>query len=349
MSGNDQTSNIFLPNNKYRFESAGRLSTEPDSQEVKKFLKKKLSTPENAIDYKALDDTARAAIAGFMTHHHLAIMRYQTLLDREKRHRAFFIGFSFVLLALVPLSIFLLSEHLAGKSSNIIAQITAMLTGLLAVQKALSSWLDKRVIIGNFYRAQSTLKSNLYTFEDQWRGKLSGNKEESSGGGKSTKVINPAFLKAISDAIKVAREVVVDEQTKFYEALTYPSIDVGSILKGAAEASGALTGRFRGAELALRETQEKIAGERQSLRNLLGQTLTTLKGQKESLDELVEKQEAAFEGIPADTKDDGAKKERARLEKVIADLKEECLKLARQTVETEAKLKALDAPERVVQ
>jgi len=166
MDGNDQASNIFEEGDRYRFESAGRLSTTPNSADVQKFAERKLIIPANAID-----DKVRTAIAGFMTHHHLAIMRYQTLLNREKNYRAFFIGFSFVLLAFVPVCIFLLSKYLAGSSSNVIAQITAMLTGLLAVQKALSSWLDKRVIIGNFYRAQSVLKSNLYTFEDQWRGK----------------------------------------------------------------------------------------------------------------------------------------------------------------------------------
>jgi len=41
MNGNDQANNIFLQDDRYRFESRGRLSTTPNSADVQKFAEKK--------------------------------------------------------------------------------------------------------------------------------------------------------------------------------------------------------------------------------------------------------------------------------------------------------------------
>jgi hypothetical protein len=96
-----------------------------------------------------------------------------------------------------------------------------MLTGLLAVHKSLSSWLDKRKVIGNFWKAESDLKTNLYAFEDKWKKHAV---DVSIENGVTINKLKEEFLKELRAATLVARAILQDEQSKFFEAVTYPAI-----------------------------------------------------------------------------------------------------------------------------
>jgi hypothetical protein len=86
----------------------------------------------------------------------------------------------------IPLIIFYIGEA-STSTGNVTAQVTALLTGLLAVHKSLSSWLDKRKVIGNFWKAESDLKTKLYAFEDKWKGKVMMDAGENPNRGKELK------------------------------------------------------------------------------------------------------------------------------------------------------------------
>lgn len=127
----------------------------------------------------------RDILLDFILNYHKVISRYQELQAREAKLRKKFTVVSLALLFIIPLLILAMGVVFPGDKGSITAQVTAVLTGLLAVHKSLSSWMDKRKVIGNFWKAESDLKTRLYSFEDKWKGKAM---EDVTGGGRRLKV-----------------------------------------------------------------------------------------------------------------------------------------------------------------
>jgi hypothetical protein len=208
----------------YNFEGEGRRQF-PDANsenDALKVFKTRLRIPDDV----ELADDHRDLLLNFILNFHKVISRYQLLRDKETKMRRWFTGLSLALLFATPLLIF----KLTGNEANIASQVTAVLTGLIAVQKSISTWLDKRKIVGNFWKAESELKTKLYTFEDKWKGLAF---ETVTVGGANKKTLKDSFLIEVRAAIADSRAIVQEEQSKFFEAEINPSIDLGDLLKTA--------------------------------------------------------------------------------------------------------------------
>lgn len=193
----------------------------------------------------------RDILLNFILNHHKLILRYEELQNRETKWRYIFIFISLMLLCMIPGVIFMISAN----NSNYLAQATAILTGLLAVHKSLSSWLDKRKITGNFWKAKSDLKTKLYAFEDKWKGQAM---QAVTENGVAKNKLKNDFVQEARGAILEARAIVQDEQSKFFDAVTYPSIDLGEVLKDAGNNAKALVSAHQSPKLEQRVKQRQI-------------------------------------------------------------------------------------------
>lgn len=106
-----------------------------------------------------------------------------------------------VLLALIPLAIIVvgsLATWLGAKSpAAVTAQITGVLTGFIGVHRVISTWLDKRQMIGNFHKASAALKENLYNLEGKWKNPAK----------KDDNTLEDDFVKDLKLGIESARQI----------------------------------------------------------------------------------------------------------------------------------------------
>ena len=238
-----------MSDNIYSFEKQGRrkfLNQGSEDAAVTEFAKRLRFVDSNYEEH-------RDTLLNFVLNHHKLISRYRELRAREMRWRVLFTVVSLVLLLAIPLLIFAIGVWLGDKGS-VTAQVTTVLTGLLAVHRSLSSWLDKRKVIGNFWKAESDLKTKLYTCEDKWRGQATHVVTEN---GRTINKLKDDFLKEARAAITEARVIVQDEQSKFFDAVTYPSIDLGEMLKDAGDRAKALASAHASPELEQRNKQRQ--------------------------------------------------------------------------------------------
>ena len=112
-----------------------------------------------------------------------------------------------------------LSFSAGTQISIIIAQLTAILTGLFGLQRAFSSWQKVKNRFAQLWEARANLKTEYYGIRTRWYGKISPEIEEH-------------FLADINQAIAAARIIVRKEQDDFFRKLSeYESVDALKILK----------------------------------------------------------------------------------------------------------------------
>jgi hypothetical protein len=228
--------------NVYRFEMG--WSTKPRAEQQAEVERNKLTArlgftstnPSSIFDVKLTD---------FVIHCHLAIEWYEKSIRKELRWRRLYFAVSLLLLLLIPTAVFLLPQYLGsnvGGSSNaaarlgsgplVIGQISSALTGIFAFYRGISAWLDKRQVVGNFSKAASDLKQVLYTFEQTWDGVAT----------------NPAratdFEGAIVITTNICRGIVDRETVQYYANLTYPSLDLGSLLQSSSADAASLVSKL---------------------------------------------------------------------------------------------------------
>lgn len=256
----------------YRFENPEHnpnVRTRETAAEVVRVFAKRLGVPDEVkLDTPLLE---------YVVDVHLNIEWYVKRLAREQMWRRIFIVASILLLPTIPLLIWRLGYIDAGagagstsstgstSSGNTTAvQITAMITGILAIHKAIAAWLDKRQLFSLFWRASAELKEILYSLEQTWQGQAHIDGE-----------LRPEFLEAVNAGIKQARQIIHDERQNFYELYRYPSFDVFHKLNEAFSQARTLTTDFttpamkrrveqeqkvEDAERRLRESDSHIAG-----------------------------------------------------------------------------------------
>lgn len=261
--------------NTYKFEEHPTVTVrKPDVAlgEVKK-LWSRLGR-ENEIPEKLL-----RPLLGFVTEHHLNIQYYQDQL-RKRRCRRFclFVG-SCVLLVLVPVLIANMhSERSWDKVA--IAQVTALLTGLIAVHRTVSSWMDQRNLVSLFWNAASDLKQALYTFEGKWRGMT---REQ-------------GFAEALREGTAAAREVVIAEQKQFFSTTAYPSVNLLNVLRASTTDVQDLMTKY-GVKPSEVETNLKEIRQRSHLANVLHSLI------EKQIDELKNANDTERNAIEAALKD----------------------------------------------
>lgn len=243
-------------------------------------------TPEAAHAPRALDELLQRYIIEVQ----LNIEWYAARLQRERRLRRVYVMLSSVLFVVIPLLIWLLSSGFdprtaapqeSGAAHSTAAEITAVITGILAVHQALAAWLDKRHMVGHFWRASADLKELLYSFEGTWRAGVYADPGEGAGEGES-KGIAPAFLEALSADIGRARQIVRKEREGFYELYNTPAFDVVQRLSAAFSQAQGLTKQFSAPGLSeraqrdqeeqtLRRRQLALSAEREGLQHLIAE------------------------------------------------------------------------------
>ncbi len=163
---------------------------------------------------------------------HMVIEWYQKKRARVIWQKRAYFFVSLALLALIPLIVFMISGRWATSGTDLTAQITIVLTGLIGVQRAMSAWLDDRKVLGSYTKAVSDLKKEYYGFEQRWE-----NREIDSGS-------RDEFEKDLMNVIDRSRVICDEEQTAYFQNLSYPSLDIAQIMKSASADAAALTTNF---------------------------------------------------------------------------------------------------------
>lgn len=147
-------------------------------------------------------------------HVHMNIEWYaEARSKQEQLHKRFF-WVSLALVLLIPITITALSNYLSKETLPIIVTFVA---GLLSVQKALNSLLEKRRLVALFWSTEANLKDALYTFEGKCR-EVDFKVED--------------FRRDIHALVDKARKIVREEQDKFFESYALLTVDSGALIEG---------------------------------------------------------------------------------------------------------------------
>jgi hypothetical protein len=174
-------------------------------------LKKTVGLPADA------DGSVDPVLEQFLVEAVLGAAWYAKQNDNAKRRVLHYICINVAVVLGVPVGLILLGA--AAKQLNVdvlAAQVTGVLTGVLALQKTLSAWYSSQQRYAAWYKAAADLKSIYYGFVGRWGGK-----------GADQKLAILADCSAQTDA---ARKVIDAEELDFYEHLTLPTFDVLDML-----------------------------------------------------------------------------------------------------------------------
>lgn len=212
---------------RYAFERHGGPRGGLEAQAAYDTLLRRLRVTPDEVRGEGVDRTIRSYVVEVP----LNIAWYDAAWRREHRYHRAFLGLTIGLLVVaLPLLGYLpvlaLQAELQG--STTVAQVTGILTGLLALQRSAGVVFDRRKRVALFHESAAELKELLYSLEDRWR-----------GGVLVDGKVSPEFLEALRDDIKAAKAIARDERKKFFQALqSTPSVDLGSMLqRGASQAS----------------------------------------------------------------------------------------------------------------
>lgn len=246
--------------------------THPDLKELK-------------TDLVVNDETHDGLLLALVTQFPLNISWYRGRIKWERRKQWVFFLVSAGLLLAIPIVIYLFTSK-APKGVTITVQLTALLTGLIAFHNVVRHWLEARNGLAIFHEASSKLQTNFYEFIDKWR----------------TKEKDAEFKKAVEAQLKFARDIVNEEQKKFFEKIaTFPTIDLGAALMSAGQSAAGIIDRHR------RKLTEQEVAQRKALQDVqVKEALTS------GYDKLIKDQEATLKIEQDET-------EKAEIKKSIAD------------------------------
>lgn len=157
----------------------------------------------------------------------------------------------------------LLKDGATSSPESFASVAVAILTSLLGLHKVISSWMDKRKLLGVFHEASSGLKMKLYAFEDEWNSRqiyITG----------STQQVEQEFDDAVEKVIEEGRAIANEERKKYFETLESPSIDLANIFTSSFTAASGLLKNFQSKrfqrKLAELEEEVKADAEQRKLR-----------------------------------------------------------------------------------
>ena len=181
---------------------------------------------------------------------HRAADWYDKARDRRRKSREKYAKGRIILLALLPVGVFILSFFFEGKAA--VAQATVILTGMMGAFRASSEWMEKKFGASNFAKAASDLKEKIYAFEGEWRDKAF---EDGSGN------LTPDCRAALKTGITEAREIARKQRDAYFAGTAPPSIDIMKYLDKAKTDVAAIIKNYQTPELtkALKDEQQKEA------------------------------------------------------------------------------------------
>ncbi len=142
---------------------------------------------------------------------------YQKRYIAAQRQVRTYIAFNAALIIAIPLALIGLGAlATALKANALVGQTAGILTGILALQKTLSTWYASQRRYAVWYKAAADLKTLYYGLVQTWSGKA----------GTDT----TGFVDALKNGTIAARAIVSDEQLDFYQKLALPSFDVLDML-----------------------------------------------------------------------------------------------------------------------
>jgi hypothetical protein len=195
-------------------------------------FKRSLSLPVTA------DPTLDPALEDFLIEVVLGAAWYERSNKRAKRGLWKYVLIQCALVVGIPLGLIVLS-HLAPSTTTgaIASQIAGFLTGILALQKTLSTWYASQQRYAVWFKSASDLKTIYYTLLQSWNG----------GAGAHS----DALLVALKSGTNAARQIITNEQYDYFQRLALPSFDVLDMLTSTkANVSSLVTNLLPGASAA---------------------------------------------------------------------------------------------------
>lgn len=221
----------------YRFESLGRLTSHVKAGEVDQDFRTFMGRLGITADVLGANDQF---MRNYVFLHHAKIHWYVTRMRKELRYRALFIAFSVLLLVMIP--VLLVGLGMLPKWFGVqgtafaTAQVTGVITGLIAIHRVLSTWLEKRRLIVHFHKASAALKAGLYSLEDKWRGRA-------VDAGKRLKA---EFVDDVKRGIESALQITKEEEEAYFEYRAgLPSINIMDTLKSVQNDVAALAAKLK--------------------------------------------------------------------------------------------------------
>ena len=121
------------------------------------------------VNRLGLSQEAKAALQhillDYVTDVHLRITWYSRKIKQDRFLRNLYISLTILLIGVLPILLILVTDIFSSNTQ--IAQVSALLSGLLGIHKGFASWLEQRRVISGFWKAKADIKEALYELEDK--------------------------------------------------------------------------------------------------------------------------------------------------------------------------------------
>lgn len=175
---------------------------------------------------------------------------YTRRYGRARTNAILFIALNIVLVIGFPIGIAALGGSWSSSAAvsnsqlgGLVAQLTAVLTGILALQKTLSAWYSQQQNYAGWYKCAADLKENYYSLLKDWKGKVAGREVE--------------FMERLDASAAGARKLLNAERLDYYTRLALPTFDVLDMLTASRSTVASLVTSLLPAE---RETKAVAIG-----------------------------------------------------------------------------------------
>ena len=184
------------------------------------------------------------------------IVWYKRHIWKEQFWRVIYFSISLLLLLGIPILIWYITFEYAPKIDNlksgetIIGVVTILLTSILAIHKFVTAWLEKRKFLSQFYSAFTELKNILFRLENDWKNGIAYD--------ISSNKLSEDFKNALNQAITDSRKIVTEETKQYFETLSYPNIDIYSLLSNSSTSAISLINSFKSKKWNLEKLKEEV-------------------------------------------------------------------------------------------
>ncbi len=110
------------------------------------------------------------------------------------------------------------STPAASVTVNVVAQLTAVLAGVLALQKTIGGWLSTQQQYAAWWKTSSDLKKLWYGLQTKW--------STTKAALKTATVDGPGLENEMAEQVAQARTLISDEEYEFFKNLTLPNVDI---------------------------------------------------------------------------------------------------------------------------
>lgn len=195
-------------------------------------------------------DRLLKALNNFVLANHRAANWYSKASRERRRGRENFARKQIILLFVLPLAVFAISFIPSAEMG--VAQLTVILSGILAAVRVRAEWIQKSFAESNFAQAASELKEKIYTFEAEWAGKAF-----------KGWVVNAQFEEAVLDGIRDAKLIVRKQRDSYFKESAPPEVDIVASLSKTTEDIGKLLKLYGSPtyKLALKAEADKAADD----------------------------------------------------------------------------------------